>query len=60
VTTDPRRCINQKCASNRDCALFVKARRPDEKIMYGMATMGQCDEFEELRKGWGHGGEPND
>lgn len=57
---DPRRCINQKCASNRKCALFVKDRRPHEKIIYGMATLGQCDEFDALHQEWGAGAEPND
>lgn len=54
------RCINQKCASNKECKHFVKARQPNEKIFYGIATLGQCDEFDELHRSWGDGKEVND
>jgi len=54
------RCINQECYLRRDCALFVKARKPNETLFAGRPIAGDCDHFKELHPQWGDGPEVND
>lgn len=54
------RCINQECYLRRDCAMFVKARRPNEVLFAGRLVAGDCPDFKELHQTWGQGHEPND
>ena len=57
MRADDERCINHKCASNRHCKYFVKPSLHGERIFYGYAPLGFCEEFEELRKPYGVGAE---
>lgn len=54
------RCINHKCAANKECKHFVKPSVHGERIFYGWAPTGDCPEFEELRESYGVGPEVND
>lgn len=55
-----KRCINHSCPLNKECALFVKASRPNELLFAGYVRGGECDSFEELHKPYGVGPEEND
>lgn len=54
------RCINHKCALNKECAMFVKASKMNEQIIYPVPSGDLCSEFVELRKPYGVGKEVND
>lgn len=54
------RCINNECYLRRDCALFMKARRPHEVLFAGRLVAGDCPDFKELHQTWWQGHEPND
>ncbi len=55
-----KRCINHNCPMSKECALFVKASRPNELLFAGYVRGGECDTFEELHQNWREREENND
>ncbi len=54
------RCLGWHCPQNKECALYVKARRPNEQVFQAWPAGELCNYFQEIRRGYGEGAEPND
>lgn len=55
-----KRCLGWHCAINKECALYVRDRFPNEQLFQPYPAGDLCDHFRQIEHEWGDGKEVND